>query len=169
MVLMGFSVGSNDKESPTNAGDTGWILGPGRPPGGGNGNPLQYSCPGNLMDRGAWWVGQVGTVPGVTENRTGLSLSNNSKAVLTRPVDSSWPSSMRWGGGGEGRGAGVDNRGGRRGLPRPAHCFSSTAFSLHCDNSVPTSVFPSVSGKPLYLSKGSEHILLVAAGSTRLK
>ena len=32
----------------------GWIPGSGRYPGGGNGNPLQYSCPENPMDRGAW-------------------------------------------------------------------------------------------------------------------
>ena len=35
-------------------------------PGGGNGNPLQYSCLENPMDRGAWWA----TVPGVTKSRT---------------------------------------------------------------------------------------------------
>ena len=35
-----------------------WVWFPGleRSPGGGNGNPLQYSCLGNLMDRGAWWA-----------------------------------------------------------------------------------------------------------------
>ena len=37
--------------------------GSGRSPGGGHGNPLQYSCLENLMDRGAWWA----TVHGVTE------------------------------------------------------------------------------------------------------
>ena len=45
------------KNLPDNAGDTedvGSILGLGRSPGGGNGNPLQYSCLGNPMDRGAW-------------------------------------------------------------------------------------------------------------------
>ena len=44
------------KESACNAGDWGSILGSGRSPGGGNGNPLQYSCLGNPMDRGAWWA-----------------------------------------------------------------------------------------------------------------
>jgi len=34
----------------------GLISGSGRSPGEGNGNQLQYSCPGNLMDRGAWWA-----------------------------------------------------------------------------------------------------------------
>ena len=42
------------KRPPTNAGDRGLIPGSERSPGGGNGNPLQYSCLGNPMDRGAW-------------------------------------------------------------------------------------------------------------------
>ena len=42
------------QESSSNAGNAGWIPGLGRFPGEGNGNPLQYSCLGNLMDRGAW-------------------------------------------------------------------------------------------------------------------
>ena len=44
------------EESDCNAGDLGWIPGSGRSPGEGNGNPLQYSCLGNPMDRGAWRV-----------------------------------------------------------------------------------------------------------------
>ena len=47
----------------------GLIPGSGRSPGEGNGNPLQYSCPENPMDRGAWWV----TVHGVAESQTRLS------------------------------------------------------------------------------------------------
>ena len=39
---------------PANTGDMGSIPGLGRSPGEGNGNPLQDSCPGNPMDRGAW-------------------------------------------------------------------------------------------------------------------
>ena len=42
------------KNPPANAGDAGSIPGSGRSPRGGNGNLLQYSCLGNLMDRGAW-------------------------------------------------------------------------------------------------------------------
>ena len=42
------------KELPTNAGDTGFILGFGRYPDEENGNLLQYFCLGNPMDRGAW-------------------------------------------------------------------------------------------------------------------
>ena len=47
------------KNLPANAGDAGdvgWILGLGRSPGGGHGNPLQYSCLQNPMDKGAWQV-----------------------------------------------------------------------------------------------------------------
>ena len=44
------------KVSAYNAGDPGSIPGSGRFPGEGNGNPLQYSCLENPMDRGAWWV-----------------------------------------------------------------------------------------------------------------
>ena len=42
------------KNPPANTGDMGSIPGWGRSPGGGNGSPLQYSCLGNTMDRGAW-------------------------------------------------------------------------------------------------------------------
>jgi len=54
------------KNLPANAGDVrdmGSIPGLGRPPGVENGNPLQYSCLKNPMDRGAWWA----TVHGVSE------------------------------------------------------------------------------------------------------
>ena len=47
------------KTSPANAGDVreaGLIPGLGRSPGGGHGNPLQYSCLENPMSRGAWWA-----------------------------------------------------------------------------------------------------------------
>ena len=50
----GFPGGSAVKNPPANAGDTGSIPGPERPPGERNGNPLQYSCRGNLMGTGAW-------------------------------------------------------------------------------------------------------------------
>ena len=57
------------KNLAANAGDTrdvGLILGSGRSPGTGNGNPLQYSCLENFMDGGAWWA----TVHGVANSRT---------------------------------------------------------------------------------------------------
>ena len=50
---MGFSGGSVVKNPPANAEDTGLIPGSGRSPGGGYGNPLQYSCLENLIERGA--------------------------------------------------------------------------------------------------------------------
>ena len=57
------SLGSSvSKESACSAGDPSSIPGLGRSPGEGNGNPLQYSCLGNPMERGDWW----GTVHGVT-------------------------------------------------------------------------------------------------------
>ena len=49
-----FPGGSDGKASVYNAGDLGSIPGSGRFPGEGNGNPLQYFCLENLMDRGAW-------------------------------------------------------------------------------------------------------------------
>ena len=57
------------KDTPVNAGDSrdvGSIPGLGRSPGLGNGNPLQYSCQENSMDRGAWWA----TVHEVAESDT---------------------------------------------------------------------------------------------------
>ena len=52
--IMGFPHSSVNKSSAGNAGDLGSILGSGRSPGEGNGNPLQYSCLENSMERGAW-------------------------------------------------------------------------------------------------------------------
>ena len=49
-----FTGGSDGQESVCNAGDPASIPGSGRSPGEGNGNPLQYSCLENPMDRGAW-------------------------------------------------------------------------------------------------------------------
>ena len=59
------------KNPPANAGDLqamGLIPGSGRPPGGGNGSPLQCSCLENPMDRGAWWA----AVHRVTKSQTRL-------------------------------------------------------------------------------------------------
>ena len=55
-VKLGFPDGSDNKESACNAGDLSSVLGLGRYPWVGHGNPLQYSCLENSMDRGAWWV-----------------------------------------------------------------------------------------------------------------
>ena len=51
-----FPGGSGGKGSAYNAGDPGSVPGSGRSPGEGNGNPLQYSCLENPMDRGGWWA-----------------------------------------------------------------------------------------------------------------
>ena len=53
-----FPSGSDDKESACNEGDLGSIRGLGRSPRGGHGNPLQYSWPGESMDRGVWQATQ---------------------------------------------------------------------------------------------------------------
>ena len=66
---MCFPGGSDGKESACSAGDPSSILGLGRSPGKGNGNPLQYSCLEDPMDRGAWWA----TVHGVVRSWTRLS------------------------------------------------------------------------------------------------
>ena len=61
------------KNLPANAvdiKDEGWIPGLGGSPGGGHSNSLQYSCPENSMDTGAWWT----TVYGVTKSRTQSSV-----------------------------------------------------------------------------------------------
>ena len=66
---MGFPGGTVVKNPPVNAGDirdVGSIPGLGRSPGGGNSNPLQYTCLGNPTDRGAWRA----TVHGVAKSRT---------------------------------------------------------------------------------------------------
>ena len=55
-VVWGFPDGSVVKNPPTNAGDMGLIPGLGRSPGEVNGNPFQYSCLGNPIDREAWWA-----------------------------------------------------------------------------------------------------------------
>ena len=58
--------GSVVRKSACNAGDAGFIPEPGRSPGEGNGNPLQYAFLENSMDRGAWQA----TVRGVAKSRT---------------------------------------------------------------------------------------------------
>ena len=67
--VMYFPGGSGGKVSAYNVGDLGSILGSGRSPGEGNGNPLQHSYLENPMNRGAWYT----TVLGVTKSQTQLS------------------------------------------------------------------------------------------------
>ena len=70
------------KNPPAKAGDVrnvGSVPGEGRSPGGGHVNPLQYSCLGSPMDRGAWWA----TVHGITKSQTRLKrLSTHSISNL---------------------------------------------------------------------------------------
>ena len=67
--LGGASLVSSVVKNPLPMQETGSIPGSGRSPGEGNGNPLQYSCLENAMDRRGWWA----AVHGVTRSWTGLS------------------------------------------------------------------------------------------------
>ena len=69
MQDMDFPGGSTENNLPAKAEDVNSILGSGIFPEGRHGNPLQYSCLKNPMDRGAWWA----TVHGATKNQTQLS------------------------------------------------------------------------------------------------
>ena len=75
---MGFLDGSVVKNPPANAGDPGSIPGLGRSLGEGHGNPFQYSCLGNPMDREAWWA----TVHGLAKSQVRLSNSTTTNVVL---------------------------------------------------------------------------------------
>ena len=68
-LLEGFPGSSDGKESTCTTGDSGLIPGSERFPGEGNGNPFQYSCLENSMNRGAWWA----TAHRVTKSRTWLT------------------------------------------------------------------------------------------------
>ena len=68
---MGFPGSSEDNECACHAGHLNLIPGSGRSPGEGDGNPLQYSCLENPIDRGAWWA----TGHGVTRVRPNRSNS----------------------------------------------------------------------------------------------
>ena len=74
--VWGFPCGSVVKNLPANAGDAGSLPGFGRSPGEGNGNPLQCSCLGNSMDRGAWWA-TVHRVAKVLDTTQQLNDNNN--------------------------------------------------------------------------------------------
>ena len=71
-LLNDFPDGTVAKNPPANAGvsgdtrDTVLIPGSGRSSGVGNGNPRQYSCPENTMDRGAWWATDYGVAKSQT-------------------------------------------------------------------------------------------------------
>ena len=69
-------------QKATNVGDVGSISASGRSPGEGDGNPLQYSCLENPMNRGAWWTILHGTV----EESDRTSQLNNNMYLYTRRV-----------------------------------------------------------------------------------
>ena len=73
------SGGSDGKETACSSAYPGYIPGSRRSPGEGNGNPLQYSCPENSMDRGAWWVTVHGVtvIHGVAKSQTLTELQNH--------------------------------------------------------------------------------------------
>ena len=70
IVSLDYPCSSVSKESACSAGDLGLIPGLERYPGEGNGNPIQYPCLENLLDRGAWWAAVHGVV---TKSQTRLS------------------------------------------------------------------------------------------------
>ena len=72
------------KSQPVSTGDSGSIPGPGTSPGEGKGNPLQYSCLGNPMNRENWWV----IVHGVAKESDTTEQLNNINRV--GPVRTSW-------------------------------------------------------------------------------
>ena len=80
---MGFPDGSG-VNNPGGQGMWVWCLGQQDPPGGGNRNPLQYSCLKNPMDRGAWWA----TVHGVAKNQTWLKRLSMQACTHQAPVQS---------------------------------------------------------------------------------
>ena len=69
-AVQGFPGGSDGKESACNAEDPGSIPGSGRSPGEGNGNPLQYSCLENAVDRGTWRAPVQGVAKSQTHSAT---------------------------------------------------------------------------------------------------
>ena len=111
MTLWGFPHSSVGKESAYNAGDirdVGSVPGLRRSPGGGHGNPLQYSCLENAMDRGAWLATVCGVTrvgPGLVTNppahdSPGKSTPTQAQSKLTCPwhwrKDSRWKSRPRY-------------------------------------------------------------------------
>ena len=76
---MGFPRGTSGKNPPAKMKNMGSIHGLGRSPGEGNGNPLQYSCLENPMDRGTWWA----IVHRVTKSQTQLKQLNTHSANET--------------------------------------------------------------------------------------
>ena len=77
--------GSDGKESTCKAQDPGSISGSGRSPRRGNGNPLQSSCLGNPLDRGAWWATVHGVARGQTQLGSGAHPHSIDPALIQEP------------------------------------------------------------------------------------
>ena len=87
LVYSGLPFGSDGDDSACNARDLGSIPGSGRSPGEGRGNPLQYSCLGNPMDREAWWA----TVHGAAKSGTRLNNTGyHDKQPQTERLNKVW-------------------------------------------------------------------------------
>ena len=89
---VGFPGGSGVKNPPASAGAAGSIPGSGRSPGEGNGNPLQYSCLGNLMDRGALWA----TFHGITKVLDAIQGLNNNNIFKVKYGPTQFNQQLIW-------------------------------------------------------------------------
>ena len=78
------------KDLPASAGDVGSVSGLGRSPGGGNGNPFQYSCQENPMHRGAWWA----TVHGIIKSHMTEDTFQRMHSFLAHFEDLVFPDSI---------------------------------------------------------------------------
>ena len=79
---MGFPGSSVLKNPPASAGDLGWIPGSRRSPEEVSGNPFQYSCLGNRIDRGTSWA----TIHAVSKSQTQLGDYNNNNIMHIREM-----------------------------------------------------------------------------------
>ena len=77
LIITALQSRSHDLNFRDRHGDTSSIPESGRSPGEGNGNPLQYSCLENSMDRGTWWA----TVQGVAKSQTLLQVNNRACGI----------------------------------------------------------------------------------------